>query len=103
MALGLAATVQANPIVGSIGFDGTYKQVDGTQGDLTTATWMWIRTMSVVTASDDFSGAVINGAPGAVWVNASLPAHPGQYGSMGTVMFQFLVGATQYQFVCLSI
>ena len=84
LAVGIVGTVQAIPIVGSVGFNGSFTQ-DGTQGDLTTATHMTIINPVVTpgTPTFDFIGA---GAPvtfaSPIGVNGSLLPMIGQLWSV---------------------
>jgi hypothetical protein len=84
MALGLAATVQAAQINGSIGFNGTFVQNGGTAGNLTTATSVTI-ALTGTTATGDFSGPTLQSLLSDYYVNASSygPLSPG-----GQVMWQ---------------
>jgi VPDSG-CTERM motif len=84
LAIGIVGTVQAIPIVGSVGFNGSFTQ-DGTAGDLTTATHLTIINPVVTpgTATMNFVGA---GAPvsfaSPIGVNGSLLPMIGQLWSV---------------------
>jgi hypothetical protein len=56
-AVAFAAVAQANPIVGSVGFNGHFTSDATTAGDLTTATTMTITGIDSVTGTGDLSGA----------------------------------------------
>ena len=96
----MTITAQAVPIVGSIGFTGTYTQNGGTIGDLSTATSMTINTVGVDIATDDLTGA---GAPlsfaSPIGVNGNLPLI-GQLWSVtvGTDTFTFAVTSQSQTF-----
>jgi VPDSG-CTERM motif len=55
--LAVAASVHADPIVGSVGFTGTYTQNGGSQGDLATATSFTIDSVSIENPTGVFTGA----------------------------------------------
>jgi hypothetical protein len=84
LAVGIVGTVQAIPIVDSVGFNGSFTQ-DGTAGDLTTATHLTIINPVVTpgTATFDFVGA---GAPvtfaSPIGVNGSMLPMIGQLWSV---------------------
>jgi hypothetical protein len=59
MALGLAATVQAAQINGSLGFSGQFTQNGGTSGDLSSATTLSIGPWAVGAAIGDFAGTTV--------------------------------------------
>jgi len=89
--VGFATTVQAVPIVGSIGFAGTYSQVGGTAGDLSTATSMAINNPpTILTTSGAFVGATTPTFVSSVGVNGNAPTLVGQ--NLWTVV----VGASTY-------
>jgi hypothetical protein len=86
LAVGIVGTVQAIPIVGSVGFNGSFTNLDGAiKGDLTTALHLGIINPVVTpgTATFDFSGA---GAPVTfatpIGVNGSLLPMIGQLWSV---------------------
>ena len=98
VALGLAATVQAAQINGSVGFSGTYTQGDGTAGDLTTSTMLFVTSHNIITTSGDLSGGTIVSFPGLIFANSGIAANSPNFGSTGTSMFALLVGSTTYAF-----
>jgi hypothetical protein len=89
----LSSAVQANPIVGSIGFTGTYIQNGGTLGDLTTATSMNINSTTVGTATGSFFGASLISFTTPIAVNPATGL---------TTLWSVLVGTTTYTFVSTS-
>jgi hypothetical protein len=90
MAVGLAATVQAVPISGSIGFTGAFSQTGGTIGDLATATSFSITSASINSALGDLAGATLNSFASPIGVNGNPPVI-GQLWSVD-------VGGTTYTF-----
>ena len=92
--VGLAATVRAVPISGSVGFGGVYTQVGGTQGNLTTATSLTIATPVVISALGDFVGAASPTFASPIVVNVNPPL----IGQLWSVT----VGAAVYTFTVTS-
>ena len=95
VALGLAASVQATPIDGSIGFAGTYIQTGGTIGDLTTANHMTLGSLLILTTTGDLTGA---GAPfsfaSSIGVNGNAPSlvtHTLWTATVGALTYSFTV------------
>jgi hypothetical protein len=94
IALGLAATVQATPIVGSIGFDGTYTQL----GDLTTATQVKITSFNFA-GLGDLQVATLNSLLSTYYINTVF----GPLSPSGQVMWDFLgVNGKTYTFTVTS-
>ena len=87
--VGCGSVVQAIPITGSIGFTGSYTQIGGTHGNLTTATSMTINDIAVGTTSGSFVGAIDPTFASPISVNPAVGL-----GRLWTV----LVGSTTYTF-----
>jgi len=100
MALGLAATVQAAQINGSIGFTGAYTQNDGTPGNLLTSTSMHIGAVAITPGSvtGDLLGGSINGFPSTIYVNGGIAANFPNIGSTGNELWAVFTGSKQYSF-----
>jgi hypothetical protein len=95
VALGLAATVQATAINGSIGFAGTYMANGETiAGNLSTAQNMTILTTSIFTATGDLAGAALGGFASPIGVNGNPP-------TIGQ-LWNVTVGSTLYYFTVSS-
>ena len=92
VSLGLAGTLNAQ-IVGSIGFGGDYTQNGGTLGDLTTAVSMSMNTVSILSPSGAYAGAVSPVIASPIGVNANPPS------LVGNQLWSVMVGATTYSFV----
>ena len=87
----MTITAQAIPIVGSIGFTGTYAQNGGTIGNLATAVDMSIATVNVGSTSGDFVGA---GGP--LWF--ATPIGVNGNGPAVATLWSVTVGAQTYTF-----
>jgi hypothetical protein len=88
--LGLAATVQANTISGSIGFSGDFTQNGGLSGDLSTANSMTIATTAVGSTTGAFVGATTPVFLSPFAVNANVPS------LVGAQMWSVVVGSTTF-------
>jgi hypothetical protein len=86
--------VQAVPIVGSIGFTGTYTQVGGTSGNLGTATDMTINTVAISgpATTGVLVGASLTSFSSPIYVNGNSPT------LVGAQLWSVLVGAITYTF-----
>ncbi len=93
--IGFSATVQAVPIVGSIGFTGNYTQTGGTSADLSTATSLTIVSpaISLPATTGALVGATLNTFFSPIGVNGNAPSLIGQQ------LWSVNVGAINYTFV----
>ena len=95
--VGFVSALQANPIVGSIGFIGSYVQNGGVSGDLTTATSITMNNpVSVANAYGDFGPAgtvILNAFITSIGVNGNLGANV-----PGNQLWSITQGGTTYTF-----
>lgn len=85
----IGSVARATPIVGSVGFTGTYTQTGGTKGNLTTATSMKITSTAIGTATGNFAGASLVSFAPTFAVNPATGL---------TALWSILVGSTTYTF-----
>lgn len=92
--LGLSATVQATPIVGSIGFTGNYSQTGGNAFTLSEATSLSITSVaiSVPATTGALLGATLNSFVTPIGVNGNAPS------LVGAQLWSVTVGSTIYTF-----
>ena len=87
------ASLQATPIVGSVGFTGTYTQNGGTLGDLTTATSFSINNVLILSATGQFAGATTPTFASPISVNPANSLIP------NVQLWSVVVGSTTYKFL----
>ena len=89
--------MHATPIVGSIGFTGTYTQVGGSPGNLASATSMTINLpIGIGSTTDDFVGANTPTFASPIGVNGNAPS------LVGAQLWSVKVGLVTYTFTVLT-
>jgi hypothetical protein len=97
---GLAASSQAALIVGTFSMGGASGQLDGTLGDLTTASHMTLNTF-VFNAGSAINGNNISGLSPIAWpfvINVNGAVASPNVGSLGTLLFEIVVAGKTYDF-----
>jgi hypothetical protein len=104
-----AGTAQAVPIVGSIGFAGSYSQVGGVVGNLMTASSMQINTVFAINSTGQFGplgSVVLNAFVSTVGVNGNLGPNHAPFFNQNTPSDQLwsitVGGVTTYTFTVMS-